>query len=272
MVLTGDGPDELLLGYRSWRPHIKAYPLFRFYSSLPKIFRRLGAAIVNQFSNSARVKEMFQRAKLGQELFWGSAPSFKESEKERLLTPSFLSRAKNWDCSDVISGLRSEYDGIFGKKHGSDANWMSFIGLRFVIPNFYMLRADRLGMRHGVELRAPYLDHDLANFALSIPAKWKVKGGEPKYILKRAFEGLVPNETLYRSKKGFCVPLREWGADIMVDYILDNLDDFCEKYDLLNKAEIKSQVERFQAGEIALTSNIWTLYFLFAWMRKWIYQ
>ena len=125
-------------------------------------------------------------------------------------------------------------------------------------------------MRHSVELRAPYLDHDFVSFALSTAVQWKVKGGEPKYILKRTFEGLVPKDILYGAKKGFCVPLREWGGDVMVDGVMDGLALLSDDLGLMNRRAVEDQVERFRAGDTGLTANIWTLYFLSAWLTRWM--
>lgn len=269
VILTGDGPDELLLGYRNWAKYIKLYPTYNKIKSLPRPIRRVLTTLAEPFVKSARNKEVLQRAKLGQELFWGSAPSFRESEKEALLSPDFRERAKDWDCHSVVDNIRKKYDTAFAGQN-SDENWMSYIGLQFVIPYFYLHRADRLGMRHGVELRAPYLDYDFAQYALSLDPSFKLKNGEPKYILKKAFEPIVSDDVLYRKKMGFCVPLQEWGAEIMVDTILEELPKFTARFNLFNEAAILEQVEQFRAGDSNLTSNIWTLYFLLVWVKKWV--
>ena len=139
-----------------------------------------------------------------------------------------------------------------------------------MIPYFYLHRADRLGMRHGVELRAPYLDYNFAQYALSLDPALKLKNGEPKYILKKAFEPIVSEDVLYRKKMGFCVPLQEWGAEIMVETILEELPKFTKRFSLFNEAAILEQVEQFRSGDSNLTSNIWTLYFLLVWVKKWV--
>ncbi len=270
VVLTGDGPDELLLGYRNWRRYYKAYPWFRRYSKLPGVLKSAGLSLGRKLTDSPRMVDMLYRANRGQEMFWGSASSFRESEKTGLLHPEFAERARQWDCHDVVAGLRADYDRESGGFDGSDPNWMAYLGLRFMIPNFYMHRADRLGMHHSVELRAPFLDHNFVNLALSIRSEWKIRNNVPKYILKRAFEGLVPDKVLYQQKKGFCVPLREWGEDIMVSYIMENLDEVCSKSRLLNKQALIAQVEEFKRGNSLLADNMWTLYFLIAWMQRWI--
>ncbi len=272
VVLTGDGPDELFLGYRNWQRYRHAYPLFRAWSAMPAPLRRIGFAAVRNLSRSERLVEMFHRAYHGQELFWGNAPSFRSSEKPVLLHPEFSMRARKWDSHEVIAAIRAEYDALFPPEEGArdhDVNWMSYVGLRFNIPNFYMLRADRLGMRHGVEVRAPYLDHDLCAFALSVPMRWKVKDGEPKYVFKRALEGCVPGEILSSPKKGFCIPLHSWGVEIMAESILDRMDMLCDDLRFMRRSALESRVRRFCEGDTSQVAEMWTLHVLASWVERW---
>lgn len=73
-----------------------------------------------------------------------------------------------------------------------------------------LVKVDRASMMHGLEARAPFLDIDFVNFARRIPAQWKYRGGQTKFILKKALEPLLPQEILYRGKKGFGVPIGSW--------------------------------------------------------------
>lgn len=271
VVLTGDGPDELLLGYRNWRRYFQSYPWFRRYSALPGFVRKFGLSAGRNLKAPPLAMEMLHRASRDEELFWGSAPSFKESEKTSLLADGYADQAarEGWNTHDVIAHLRSEYDSIEGFEK-SDENWMAFLGLRFVIPNFYLHRADRLGMANSIELRAPYLDRKLVNFALSVSSKWKLKDGVPKYIFKKSVDDIVRPEVITGAKRGFCVPIREWGADLMSERVMDELSSANGRLDLMNKSAVRSMVNDFKAGNNAMTNNIWTLYFLAQWMDRWM--
>ena len=143
------------------------------------------------------------------------------------MSEEFLRTVGEINCHSTITGFRENFSSATQNVgHGSlwgDADWMSYLGLKHLIPNFYTYRSDRLCMAHSVEARSPFLDFEFVNLALSIQAKWKTLGGEPKHVLKKALEPLLPNEVLYRKKKGFCVPIREWGAKVMCDTIEDRL-------------------------------------------------
>lgn len=264
VVLTGDGPDELLLGYRNWQKYQRLYPHYRRLLKLPRAIRKLTYAIGRTGVAGPQMLEILHRAASGQELFWGNAPSFKESVKQSLLSYDFAKRSEDWDCHDVIASLRQEYDTTATSANASDANWMSYLGLRFVIPNFYLHRADRLGMTHSIELRTPYLDHNFVNTCLSTPDKWKVCNGIPKYILKKILEPTLPNETLYAQKKGFCVPLKEWGSEMMSEFLRERLPGFCADTGLFNEKALQSEID---AGDM---TNLWNIYFIVNWLDRWI--
>src|SRR6202035_3595051 len=73
-----------------------------------------------------------------------------------------------------------------------------------------LTKVDRASMMHSLEVRAPFLDVDLVDFVRRIPSNFKLRGGTTKYILKKALEGVLPNDILYRSKKGFGIPAGAW--------------------------------------------------------------
>jgi asparagine synthase (glutamine-hydrolysing) len=149
-------------------------------------------------------------------------------------------------------------------------DWMTFVGIKNMIPNLYLYRADRLGMANSIELRAPFLDYQLVDFSLSIPGAWKMRNGEPKYILKKALEKMLPHETLYRKKQGFCVPLQEWAGDVIADYVDANLAGFCRDTGLFDELALKEQVRHTRAGGSDYIFTLWNVYFLIAWFKKWM--
>lgn len=129
---------------------------------------------------------------------------------------------------------------------------------------------DRLGMAHGVEVRNPFLDQRIIETALSIPGEMKIRGGVPKWILKKALSTLLPHETLYRKKMGFCMPIREWAGELLVDYIDSSIDRFAQRYDVFDAREVKRLLNRFSKGETHLTNTVWTIYFLMNWFDQWM--
>ncbi len=271
VVLTGDGSDELFGGYRNWLPYLRNYPKYHSYLKLPKPLRKMVSAVYDKIDSTSPVNELLFRAANDQEFFWGGANSFKESTKRKFLSDSYSNLLGSKNSYEVIQ----EYKSLFEKaKHGrndfSDIDWMCYIGYKFIIPNFYMYRMDHLGMANSIEIRTPFLDHHFTNLALSIPEKFKVKNGEPKYILKKSLEKLLSPEILYRKKRGFNVPLKEWAGDIMIDYVEKNLKSFCDRNELFNEAALRQHVQRLKSGDANTTNQLWTVYFLMSWFDKWM--
>jgi asparagine synthase (glutamine-hydrolysing) len=271
VVLTGDGSDELFAGYRNWLPYIHYYPKYNSYLKLPKPLRTIVSAVYEKFDSTSPVYEILFRAARDQEFFWGGAKSFKESTKRNFLSKEFSERVKNINSHDVILEYKSMYKKIKkGRNDFSEIDWMCYIGYKFMIPNYYMYRADHLGMANSIEIRSPFLDHEFTNLALSIPGNLKVKNGEPKYILKKSLERILSPEILYRKKRGFNVPLKEWAGDSMLNYIDGNLKSFCSNHEQFNYEGLKLLVASFRKGNQNSTNKLWSIYFLMNWFNRWM--
>lgn len=272
VVQTGDGADELFAGYRSWIKYNRFYPYYHAFSKTPSFVRKGIAALIKETNDEASaLREIFSRASKNQEFFWGGARAFKESTKRSFLSASFNKRSFDYDSYTVIGAYKKEFDAL-KKKHSwlNDLDWMCYLGLKFQIPSKYLYRMDRLGMANSIEIRSPFLDFNLINAAFSIPSKYKIKNGEPKYILKKSLERILPHEILYRKKMGFCVPLQEWAGEIMLEYVESNLKSFSANTGIFDEAGIGRQIDQIKKGNKAYTNQLWTIYFMMAWFKKWM--
>jgi asparagine synthase (glutamine-hydrolysing) len=95
--------------------------------------------------------------------------------------------------------------------------------LALYLPGDLLPLSDRVTMAHGLELRVPFLDHELLEFAARIPAEYKVRGAELKHVLRRAVADLVPPNLLRRPKMGFSAPTQVWFRGPLRDYVEDTL-------------------------------------------------
>src|SRR5205823_4534604 len=82
--------------------------------------------------------------------------------------------------------------------------------LRFGLLNDMLVKVDRMSMAHSLEVRSPFLDHRIVEFALRLPPTWKIHGRTTKYALRETARGFLPTATISKPKQGFNVPLREW--------------------------------------------------------------
>jgi asparagine synthase (glutamine-hydrolysing) len=271
VVQTGDGADEIFAGYRAWQKYLRYYPLFNMLKSMPAPVRGVLKGVAQLTEPDSVTGEMMMRAANQQEFFWASAKAFKESGKREFLTDEWFNKTRNFNSWEVIN--RHYKDFLELKKQNSalnSADWMCYLGLKMPVANRYLYRMDRLGMINSIEVRCPFLDYRMINLALSIPSSLKTKNGEPKYILKKSLEQLLPKEILYRKKMGFCVPIREWASQIMTDYVSENISAFSKDVPLFREHALQNMVLEIRAGKTRHTNNLWTVYYLMLWYKKWM--
>lgn len=271
VVQTGDGADELFAGYRGWRKYQNLYPWYHRYTSLPSFVRNSVAAIAGSRNEESPAGEIIQRGARRQELFWGGAKAFREHTKQHFLKPEWIKTVREADSYSVIKKHRDAFQKLQSKYPWlNDTDWMCYLGFKFLIPAKYLYRMDRLGMANSIEVRNPFLDYNLIEKALSVPSFMKVKNNEPKYILKKSMERILPSEILYRKKMGFCVPLREWSGDIMLQFVEDNMKEFCRNTGIFREEGLRMHIKEIRNGNTDYTNNLWTVYFLMAWFKRWM--
>ena len=265
VVLTGDGADELFCGYRGWMKFPRLSPWFGALRSRwnPAHWALPLAAMT--LPKTSRLREILRRARRGQELFWGGAGGLKGAAKDSVLTAEFLRRLEGDPAAEHIAGVR----GAFEERHprpgrASVVDWMCFVGAHDIVPNYYLHRADRLGMAASIELRVPFLDHELVDLAFSIPADRKIENGIAKAVLKQAVRDLMPADLVDRRKQGFCVPLQEWFGRSIYRHVDDNLDRFCTDTGIFRARAVR------ELGVTRGIHGLWNLYFLMTWFDRWL--
>ena len=271
VVQTGDGADEIFAGYRNWQKYFQWYPWYHRYNTLPTGIKLLTEKIFKANQSDSPINDLLHRATKNQEFFWGGAKSFRENNKREFLSNDWCKKNAKLDSYIVVENVLEKFK-EHQKKHPelNELDWMCYYGFKEMVPWLYLYRMDRLGMANSIEIRNPFLDYRLVNLALSIPSHLKIKNGEPKYILKKALEPILSNDILYRKKKGFCVPLREWGEEIMVNYVDQHLTQFCKESGIFNEIGLRKFVNTYKSGLSTTTNQLWTIYFLMLWFKRWI--
>lgn len=270
VVQTGDGADEIFAGYSGWSKYRKLYPYFNLLQLVPKGFKSF---LKNSLSESKAefVKDILSKSINQQELFWGGAKGFKEAEKYKYLNKIWIKENENFSSYSVIEKHKIAFEKIKNKNSWlKDEDWMCYLGYKYIIPSLYLSRMDKISMSQSIETRNPFLDFRIVDYGLSIPHNLKIKNNTPKFILKKSLEQILPKEILYRKKMGFCVPLREWAEEIMVQSIENEIDSFTKKTDIFEKEKIKELIIGIKQGNKAYTNKLWTVYFLINWHKKWM--
>ena len=142
--------------------------------------------------------------------------------------------------------------------------------MRSYLPDDLLIKADRCSMGASLEARAPFLDHQLAEFAATIPFNLKLQGARTKHILKEAARGLLPDEIIERKKHGFGIPLGAWlrrdiepARDIL-------LCQRARQRGLLNMAVVERLIAEHEAGTRDHNRQLWALLTLEEWHRQFV--
>ncbi len=148
---------------------------------------------------------------------------------------------------------------------------MIYNEFRLRLPELLLMRIDKIGMSVPLEARVPFLDHELVDFTFDIPEEWKTRNGVKKYLLKKAVEGIIPDELIYRKKMGFDAPMAEWlkgsfGRRVEKQIMSSGL----MKRGYFNPVYISNLFADLRGDRANLSQQIWTIYNLVAWYDYWI--
>ncbi|HEU0180193.1 MAG TPA: asparagine synthase (glutamine-hydrolyzing) [Blastocatellia bacterium] len=146
-----------------------------------------------------------------------------------------------------------------------------YLDSKTYLPGDILVKVDRMSMANSLETRAPLLDHHLIEFAQTIPASLKLRGLETKYILKRAAEGLIPDEIINRPKQGFDVPIRRWFNRELREMLDDTLRSARarERGDFNHRA-VLAILDEHRRGVRDHARHLWGLLVLELWRRAFI--
>ncbi len=209
VALSGDGADELLMGY----PTFQVHKLAQFYRLLP--FKGLIKSAVDclpvSFNNISldfalkRFVSGFEYPPEIQNQIW--LGSFNEGQIGRLLGHSV----------DVYGNIGSDFNCLEHR--------LIYQYLKNYLQDDILVKTDRASMANGLEARAPFLDHGLVDFINSVPVKFKLKGFCSKYLFKELMKDKLPREIVYRKKKGFGIPVARWIRGDLREFTLDMLSE-----------------------------------------------
>ena len=266
VALSGEGADELFAGYLT-------YPANRFahhLRSLPSSSLRLAISALRHWpvsdekiSIEYQLKRLLNGSLLPPEqahVYWNG--TFSETEKRMLLqTPPTGS------FDTMLADLRRTLP-------GSDdlAPYLAF-DQKYYLPDDILVKSDRMSMAHAVEVRPPYLDHRIVEFAATLPASLKIRGRRQKFLLKDIMRDRLPASILQRKKMGFDIPAHEWLRGLLRSLLIDTLNTGLSEYrELFHLEVIRSYLRSHLERRANIGYHLWGLMILFLWMKRWRIQ
>lgn len=264
-AISGDGADELFGGYNKHAAeYLTRNPGLRetFIRTARGVWETLPASRQSRTSNTIRQLRKFSQGMSisAQQRYWDWAGYSSEKEVNNLML------AKN----SISQAFR--YTNEIKTRGNADLNDVLRADFKLVLEGDMLVKVDRMSMLNGLEVRSPFLDHELVEYVMSLPSEYKINRHERKRILKDACRDLLPPEIFTRKKQGFEVPLLKWfRGDLrgMIDELLD--EKFLKEQNLFNPEEVKNirkQLHSNDPGDSA--ARIWGLIVFQSWWKKYL--
>ena len=267
VALTGDGADELFGGYNRY---ISAPNLWRKARAIPAPLRKLGGrmmgalpvSLISKLAAAAGSKELasgraFEKIeKLRRVMSAGSSTEFHDA----LLTTG-------WQTSGAI-GLAGQNLAYQELDRDFVSNLMLNDSLNYLSGDI-LVKTDRAAMAVGLELRTPYLERDLFEFAWSLPAEMKIQNGQGKRILRSLLYDLVPQEMVDRPKAGFAIPLGHWLRNDLKVWAGDLLSpDRLKCAEIYDTGEVVKIWNEHLAGKENHENFLWSVLMFESWKES----
>ncbi|MFT6905419.1 MAG: asparagine synthase (glutamine-hydrolyzing) [Oleiphilaceae bacterium] len=263
VVLSGEGSDEIFGGY----------DLYKYMSTIERYRTILGSKMASVLGHSLGAL-LPKNSKLTKYLNLSTQPlserykgisSYDERVKEDLYRPEFkqkLNQNRFVETDRFLSGL-------FEKNKKKDAlSQMLYFDTKTWLVDDLLIKADRMSMAASLELRVPFLDYRLVEFAAKTPSKYKIRNGQGKYLLKEMMKGILPDEIINRKKMGFPTPLKMMFQGEMSDYAFDTLNSSDTKiHQYFDKSVIKRTLEEHTANKHDHHRLLWQLVVLEEWLK-----
>ena len=264
VVLTGEGSDETLGGYTRYAWTLMNSRMDHVYRSISPAFLRnlvrsavqagpLGATLHRKLEHTFLVRDGSSWPSFYFDNFYSA---FSDDEESQILTESARSQA----ADSYVASMK-----YWEHASGDLLHRLLYTDIKTYLVELLM-KQDQMSMATSIESRVPFLDHEFVEFSTRVPGHMKLRNGEGKYIVKKAIEGLVPNEIIYRKKMGFPTPLRQWLMDPRARGLFEMLR---AKDGLLascvDAPALDSLLARQLAGREDATDRIWRLLNLQLW-------
>jgi asparagine synthase (glutamine-hydrolysing) len=263
VALSGEGADELFGGYLTYR----ANRLATRARHLPGFLLQIALAGFgcwpvsdDKISFEYKVRRFLEGALMPParaHVYWNG--TFSDVEKEALVREPLPGSLKR-----VLSEM-----GALPETSDDLAPYL-WLDQKYYLADDILTKSDRMSMAHSVEVRPPFLDHRIVEFAAKLPASLKIRGTQQKVILRELMKEKLPREILQRPKMGFDIPAHEWLRGPLRTLLTDALHYGARECEGLFRSEVLDKCFRLHLErKVNLGYHLWGLLILFLWMKKW---
>ncbi|MFZ3213030.1 MAG: asparagine synthase (glutamine-hydrolyzing) [Terriglobales bacterium] len=259
VALSGEGADELFGGYLTYRADRYA----QMARAVPALLRRAAASAAqlwpvsdDKISFEYKLKRFLEGSLLPPEeahVFWNGTFSAAELR-------AFFLKADPEPMRRLLGDLPP----------GDGLDRFLLFDQRYYLPDDILYKVDRMSMAHSMEVRPPFLDHRIVEFAAALPESYKVRGSELKFILRELMKGKLPRSILYRKKSGFDIPAHDWFRGLLKPLLLDTVTEAAvAQTGLFRWQGIQTVIRDHLERRANLGYHLWGLLILFLWLKRW---
>jgi len=257
VALSGDGADELFGGYSTYLAdryaralRVLPYPIRSAAAGLTRFLPVSDEKIGLDYKITRLLKGSLL-APVDAHLFWNG--TFASDEKRRL-------------CPSAAGAppltIPEESCGYLNRFIGMDQ--------LYYLPDDILYKCDRMSMAHSLEVRPPFLDHRLVEFAARLPENLKIRGTRLKFVLRELMKDRLPTAVVRRPKEGFDIPTHHWLRTSLKPLLLDTLNQrSVEQSGIFSWPAIDETVRAHLERRANLGYHLWGLLILFLWMKQW---
>jgi len=273
VALNGDGGDENFAGYvrypilrfsRAWESCRVIHPLVRLGTGcLHALLRRTFSYRCHRFQSSMHLP--------WPQRYLRYLSFFTEEEKRELYRDGFALRRTQGD--EVKFGRTEDWYAARTQHARGRAADLLHQAMSMDVDTYLaedlLPKVDLGSMAHGLEVRSPFLDHELLELTARIPSALKLRGWRGKWILKQCLKDILPAEVLQKRKQGFRLPLDHWFRGELRSFVRERLGDGHPLFwEIFDRARVLAFLDRYEASRMDSSDHVWAL----LWLREWCDQ
>lgn len=267
VALSGDGADELFGGYSRYRGEYYS----KYYRNIPEIARKSFIEPTIDRLNASREDSRGERTrKIRKFLRGGETDTTKRHfEWARIADDKALSSFSNDPVSEGQSVFRERHESVeryLSQERHDPLSRIQAVDTRFGLPDQILHKTDQAGMYNSLEVRVPFLDTEVVEYAMSLPTNYKITPRKQKRVLKRAFDDVLPDSILKRGKQGFDMPIGEWFKNELETEFKETLAAL--NSDLVDIQGVMNCFGEHKDGKREYGKFLWAVYVFARWYNR----